>query len=63
MNSIEHDASREKRDVCLMMFSEWLREARETGNLPRTLRSICEALNDRDEKQVADELVAAIQNA
>ena len=63
MDSIEHDASREKRDVCLMMFSEWLREAKETGDLPRTLQSVCEALNDCDEKQVAKELVVAIQYA
>ena len=63
MDSIEHDSRKDKRDICLMMFSEWLREAKETGNLPRTLRSVYEALNDRNEKLVADELVAAIQNA
>ena len=45
------------------MFSEWLKRAKETGDLPRTLRSVCEALCDRDEKQVANELVVAIQNA
>ena len=63
MDSIEHDAGKEKRDVYLKMFSEWLKRAKETGDLPRTLRSVCEALDDHDEKQVADGLVAAIQNA
>ena len=63
MDYIEHDTGREKRDICLKMFSEWLKNAKETGSLPRTLQSVCEALKDRDEKQVADELVAAIQNA
>ena len=55
--------ARKREILCLKMFSEWLRRAKETGDLPRTLRSVCEALNDRDQKQVADELVAAIQNA
>ena len=63
MDSIEHEVGREKKDLCLKMFSEWLKRAKETGELPRTLRSVCEALCDRDEKQVADELVATIQNA
>ena len=55
--------ARKREILCLKMFSEWLREAKETGNLPRTLRSVCEALNDRNEKLVADKLVAEIQNA
>ena len=63
MDSREHDSGKDKKEICFKMFSEWLKRAKETGDLPRTLGSVCEALDDRDEKQVADGLVAAIQNA
>ena len=63
MDSIEHDSGKDKKEICLKMFSEWLKRAKETGDLPRTLQSVYAALDDRDEKQVADELVATIQNA
>ena len=62
LNKIEIiKAKKNDKEKCYEMLAEWLKYAKGSGELPRTLKSLHNAFVDRDCKPEADKLVEEVR--
>ena len=62
LNKIEIvGAKKNDKEKCYEMLAEWLKHAKGSGELPRTLKSLHNALVDRDCRPEADKLVEEVK--
>ena len=55
------EAKKNDQEKCYEMLAEWLKYAKGSGELPRTLNTLYDALVDRDCRPEADKLVEEVK--
>ena len=55
------EAKKNDQEKCYEMLAEWLKRTKGSGNLPRTLNTLYDALVDRDCSPEADKLVEEVK--
>ena len=55
------DPKLNNKDLCKEMLRSWLRKDKDTGNLQRSLKTLCNALVERDCRPQAEKLVDEVK--
>ena len=61
IDTVEAEHRQNNKEQCRKMLAEWLKHAKGSGELPRTLKSLHNALVDRDCRPEADKLVEEVK--